>query len=350
MISDFLSRQLRTYNDLIHSSQIKELKSAIKNFKWHESYTDLKKKLKNLAKTNYDLAIHHALLGNNNDCIMRFKIAHWLDKRNEFPDTDYQIALCYFNMFKYEKAKHYLQKYQQQAKHAHKEEVIFCLNVIEQNFDQIKHIPEPIIQYKSDMLISTYKSQMVSTHINAQKNMLHALASNLQLHGRPFGNNTLDLGCGTGALGFLLRESKLSSFITGVDISKATNKFCASLEVEEINVYNTLKTCSIAEFIQHNDEKFDIILAAESLNYDCNILSIMKALHKALTKHGILALTLRTSSNNSQYEFNPYVLQFMFNKEFLKESIADAKLKIVHEEKTKLINDEEGILMLLTIA
>jgi predicted TPR repeat methyltransferase len=122
------------------------------------------------------------------------------------------------------------------------------------------------------------------------------------------------------------------------------------LKVEEINVYNTLKTCSIAEFIQHNDEKFDIILAAESLNYDCNILSIMKALHKALTKHGILALTLRTSSNNSQYEFNPYVLQFMFNKEFLKESIADAKLKIVHEEKTKLINDEEGILMLLTIA
>ncbi|MDJ1407369.1 MAG: class I SAM-dependent methyltransferase [Candidatus Midichloria sp.] len=39
-------------------------------------------------------------------------------------------------------------------------------------------------------------------------------------HGKSLGNNVLDMGCGTGTIGQLLRESRIANAVVGVDISK----------------------------------------------------------------------------------------------------------------------------------
>ena len=71
---------------------------------------------------------------------------------------------------------------------------------------------------------------------------------------------TLDLGCGTGLMGALLKE--LSKDITGVDLSSKMLKSAAKL-----GVYSDLKNIDALDYLVRTEKKFDLFVAADVFIY-----------------------------------------------------------------------------------
>ena len=111
MILKFFSDQLKFYSDLLNNLPIKKLFTSIKSFNWDIYYKETKEKLKDLTRTNYNLALFHLNSGNTSDAIMRFKITSYIDKQKLYPDIEYYLGLCYYITFKYDDSKEHLTNY-----------------------------------------------------------------------------------------------------------------------------------------------------------------------------------------------------------------------------------------------
>jgi len=346
MISDFFSKQAKMYSQLIADMRLKESFYAIKNFDWNGYYLEMKDKLQNLSRTNYELALYHLATNHLSDAKLRFRIARYLDKDNKYTDTDYYIGLCYYQEFKYEQAKKHLQLHLSQDNPSYAEESDFCLKVADNRLSEITHVPAALISYKAD--------QAAGLHIPAptsiQQGLLRQVNSYLQLNSKPFGNNILDLGCGTGTIGFLARQLKLASFISGVDISQSMLKIAQGGKVDGVDAYNAVINANIADYITTtNHHDFDVIFADDSLGSLSQIEETLLSLGKLISAKGVIAISIRTTDQEKPL-FNPFAQQFMFNQEHLAKTAAQAKLQIFFQEKVSFPNGDAGALMLLVKA
>ncbi len=105
---------------------------------------------------------------------------------------------------------------------------------------------------------------------------------------------TLDLGCGTGAAGALLRPR--ATRLVGVDLSanmleKARTK----------GVYDALERADMIEYLAAHASAFDLVFAADSLIYLGDLSALLEAAAGALAPGGSLALTLEATTR-SAYE------------------------------------------------
>lgn len=89
----------------------------------------------------------------------------------------------------------------------------------------------------------------------------------------------LDLGCGTGLVGQVFQE--ISNFRVGVDLSA---KMVAAAETK--GVYDQLFVAEIVDFLEQNQEPFDLIVAADVLIYVGELDRIFATLAKGLAKNG----------------------------------------------------------------
>ncbi len=80
----------------------------------------------------------------------------------------------------------------------------------------------------------------------------------------------LDLGCGTGLAGILFRP--LCSHLTGVDLSE---KMLA--KAAEKGVYDQLAAADVVRFMQQEEQRYDLVLAADLLTYLADLASLMQA-------------------------------------------------------------------------
>ena len=105
---------------------------------------------------------------------------------------------------------------------------------------------------------------------------------------------TLDLGCGTGAAGALLRPG--ASRLVGVDLSaNMLDKARAK------GVYDDLDQADMIEYLAARRGAFDLIFAADSLIYLGDLSALLEAAAGALAPGGSLALTLEATTR-SAYE------------------------------------------------
>ena len=99
----------------------------------------------------------------------------------------------------------------------------------------------------------------------------------------------LDLGCGTGAAGALLRAC--ATRLVGVDLSA---KMLA--KAVERGVYDELVQDEMTDFLSERRGAFDLVFAADSLIYLGDLAPLLAAAAEALAPGGALALTLETTS------------------------------------------------------
>ena len=95
----------------------------------------------------------------------------------------------------------------------------------------------------------------------------------------------IDLGCGTGLCGPLLRP--LARSLRGVDLSPGTIEKARSR-----GVYDALDVGELVEFLRRCRGEYDLLLAADVLNYLGDLLPAMEAAHGALREGGHFAFTL----------------------------------------------------------
>ena len=105
---------------------------------------------------------------------------------------------------------------------------------------------------------------------------------------------TLDLGCGTGAAGALLRPR--ASRLAGVDLSANMLE-----KARAKNLYDELDRADMVDYLAARRDAFDLIFAADSLIYLGDLVPLLEAAAGALVAGGSLAFTLEATSR-SPYE------------------------------------------------
>lgn len=97
---------------------------------------------------------------------------------------------------------------------------------------------------------------------------------------------TADLGCGSGALGPMLRA--FSSDLTGIDLSPEM----LSIASKTAN-YDQLICTDMLEYVSSQKNALDLIVAAESFNYFGDLSELIPASLNALSKNGWLVFSLQ---------------------------------------------------------
>jgi predicted TPR repeat methyltransferase len=87
----------------------------------------------------------------------------------------------------------------------------------------------------------------------------------------------LDMGCGTGLCGPLVRP--LVDRLTGVDLSAAM-----LLKAQELGVYDKLEKMDVVEFLEQGAQRFDLILAADVFIYIGDLTQTFAAARNAMNQ------------------------------------------------------------------
>lgn len=101
----------------------------------------------------------------------------------------------------------------------------------------------------------------------------------------------LDIGCGTGLCGVLLRQH--AKVLTGVDLSSGMLAKAA-----ERNIYDNLFKCELTEFLGLDPNAYDVIACADTLCYFGSLENVFANALKAMKTGGFFAFTLELSENN----------------------------------------------------
>ncbi len=94
----------------------------------------------------------------------------------------------------------------------------------------------------------------------------------------------LDLGCGTGLAGAALKER--AARLVGIDLSPEMME-----RAQERGIYDSLETAEITEWLAQTEERFDLIVACDSLVYFGDLRPVVAAAAGRLKRGGLLAFT-----------------------------------------------------------
>ena len=94
----------------------------------------------------------------------------------------------------------------------------------------------------------------------------------------------VDLGCGTGLAGAALKEH--AGRLVGIDLSPEMLELAQGR-----GVYDSLETAEIIEWLTQTEERFDLIVACDSLVYFGDLLPVVAAAAARLRRGGLLAFT-----------------------------------------------------------
>lgn len=137
-------------------------------------------------------------------------------------------------------------------------------------------------------------------------------------------NNTLDIGCGTGLTGVVVRE--YSKHLIGVDIAEKMLEHS-----KKKAIYDELVQMEILEFLRQDTKFYDLIVAADVLPYFGDLEPLMQLVATRLTPEHYFIFSAEI---NEQY---PWQLEssarFSHQPDYIRELSKKHSLTIIKEEK-----------------
>jgi predicted TPR repeat methyltransferase len=106
----------------------------------------------------------------------------------------------------------------------------------------------------------------------------------------------LDIGCGTGLCGPLLRP--YASRLVGVDLSGGM-----LAHAKEKGAYTDLQQCEATEFLRARHEAYDVIVSADALVYFGDLLEFCEAAASAMRPSGLLVFTLEHAVGEDNIDY-----------------------------------------------
>lgn len=132
---------------------------------------------------------------------------------------------------------------------------------------------------------------------NYAENFEHDLVNNLNYHSPEVladtikqyapssGLDVLDLGCGTGLMGNLLRP--LAKFLTGIDLSANMLD-----KARQRQIYDRLVCGDLTEFLQTQEQSFDLAVATDVFIYVGDLGPVFPAVRRALRPGGLFCFSV----------------------------------------------------------
>ncbi len=331
------------YKDTMGSDGTKELFNKVKIFvnqKTREAIAETKlarEKLKDIPGTNYKLGLHHMRIGNLDDAILRFKMVTFLTPAKA--EAFYYLGKCLIMNGEAKAAEEALQK----------------ALVLKADFPEVKYIMDKV---KSPESIEVIPESIISEHIEwcsdatdeekeireeLDRILVNALLTNVTDKNPNL--EVLDLGCGSGGRGRLLKEKEVARKIVGVDMS---DKITENLKTEEVNselIYKNIQNISIKQCFAENKEVFDVIFAGGVFSYQGKLDDIFSGIFKALKSGGLFAVVINRDNLAMGYRLDVTKDKFMHSLEYFEETLEKNGFKIQDKKEKEIGKNKYNIII-----
>jgi predicted TPR repeat methyltransferase len=181
-----------------------------------------------------------------------------------------------------------------------------------------------------DAFAASFESKLESLSYRAPDLVAAALAdSGLVAEARL---EILDIGCGTGLCGPLLRP--FASRLTGVDLSAGMLTLA-----KEKNIYTDLQRCELTEFLRARREAFDVMVSADTLVYFGDLGAFCETAAGALRRCGLLVFTLEHAVGQDSIDYRLELHgRYSHSLEYVNRVLTESGL-IVQAESAELRNE-----------
>jgi predicted TPR repeat methyltransferase len=140
----------------------------------------------------------------------------------------------------------------------------------------------------------------------------------------------LDLGCGTGLCGEVLRP--LAATLAGVDLS---SRMIA--KARERTIYDSLIVSSMDEALEARENAFDLVVAGDVFTYVGDLSSVFAGCANALPTGGFLVFSVE-SCENGTYQLRP-TGRYAHSMEYIESAAGDAGMSMIYRRDIILRND-----------
>jgi len=171
----------------------------------------------------------------------------------------------------------------------------------------LKPMPINFVTELFDGYAGSFDQHLIDTlKYETPKNLLELL--NLSINDK---FEILDLGCGTGLMGRMLKP--YASTIVGVDLSKEMLS-----RAELTGTYDKLIADDILEFLQNCNDKFDLVVSADVFIYVGELRNIFMDLARVIKAGGLFCFSVEKNASSS-FALSPKTLRFSHSKEYIGE-------------------------------
>lgn len=245
-------------------------------------FVETKYKITHLKETNFVLGIDHLYRNNLNDAILRLTMVEKFFAPGDY-QANYWLGWTYFLKNNYTKASYHLQR-AMQADDTH-------LGDFLRNYSQLSEIPPKIDCQYRNMIATYYENRFLN---NNKLDIPYSFVNSIikQITDLPDHYNILELGSNVGLVGYEVKKRFPDEFTyTGVENSRIMNEIVIS-SYSNRPIYDQLLESSIADFMQSNSNKYDIILSFCGLSFTKNLSSYFKSIYSTTEKSGYFAFCL----------------------------------------------------------
>lgn len=293
----------------------------------------MREKSKDIAKTNYELGLMHMQKGNLYDAVLRFRITLWV--KPDFAPAYYNLGRVLLMQGRGDKAQEAFAK--ALALQPDYLEVRYMMASLTKNKAAVTDIPLSIIEDYFDDLAPRYNAEFVDhLHYVGHISLVDAVLDVLE--NKTLAVDVLDLGCGTGLCGALLRERLTVNSLTGVDISEKMLREARVLKHKGKPVYDYLKHKDMKLFLEKSERKYDVITASLSVNFIGDVAPFLAACKNALRPGGVLAFSTEESPDKD-ITLNDTMQNFCHSLEYIREQSLAAGFKELSLKKTMLLEN-----------
>ena len=157
------------------------------------------------------------------------------------------------------------------------------------------------------------------------------LADRIGAGGRRFAR-ALDLGCGTGLCGRLLRP--LCGAIDGIDLSGVMLD-----KAQALQVYELLEQADAAEYLQATGRRYDLVVAADVFIYVGALEAMFEGVARVLQPDGLFCFTVESAADDDQFVLRPS-LRYAHSGRYVRDLAQRFGLQVEHEEKRPVREDQ----------
>ena len=156
----------------------------------------------------------------------------------------------------------------------------------------------------------------------------------------------LDLGCGTGLCGVLLKP--LTGQLCGVDLSAGM-----LAEAEATTVYDVLVKQDIVEFMTLEASTFDLVTAADVFIYMGNLSPVFAAVRKVLERGGIFCFSVElAAADETEFQLLSS-LRYAHGERYLRKLAGDHGFRVMQTLRGQIRHDQrqpiQGLFVFLTM-
>lgn len=303
---------------------------------------EAREKMRDLPKTNFELACDFAEQGKWHDALFRFKMTLYLQPN--YPKALYNIGCCYYHLGKTDKARAtFLQVLREQPGNS---DAVFMLGAI----DPHALSPEQRPRQMPRELVTKFFTSLAADYnrVEAQNQYRGGVAVAEQVKPLlpPSGLTVVDLGCGTGIAA--IPYQGIASQMIGVDVTPAMVKEATSIAQGDKKLFTHVLEADIAQL---NGEimprSADLVLLVNVVQFVGGLEQVLPCAAMLAKPGGIVALTLEPYTGSDAYGLVADTGRFGHNVAYVKELAARHGLVPAKQASVMLYPETKAELLVL---